>query len=71
MSIKGAIYGILHWLCGHFIFTRSEAVAEADSVDKLLVALNNANPEIPNLTADMLGSWNLPGQSRKTLSTKT
>lgn len=60
VSVNGRIYGVPHWLCGHFIFARDKRVSKAKTVTELLAALDKADPQAPNLTADMLGSWNLP-----------
>lgn len=60
VSLKGSIYGVPHWLCSHFIFSRDKRAAKAKTAAKLLAALNKADPAVPNLTADLLGSWNLP-----------
>lgn len=56
----GKIYGVPHLLCGHFIFSRSRSIAKAKSVERLLQALAKADPQIPNVIADLDGSWNLP-----------
>jgi thiamine pyridinylase len=60
VTINKTIYGVPHWLCGHFIFTRNDRISRARSVRQLLSALDSANPNIPNLTGNLLGSWNLP-----------
>ena len=60
VSIGGNIYGVPHWLCGHFIFSRDKRVAKAKTVEKLIVALDKADPGVPNLAGNLLGSWNMP-----------
>lgn len=55
-----ALYGVPHWLCNHFIMSRSESVRQARSTAALVQALSDlATPE-PDTAGDMLGSWNLP-----------
>ena len=60
VTINKTIYGVPHWLCGHFIFTRNDRISRARSVRQLLSAMDSADPNIPNLTGNLLGSWNLP-----------
>ena len=56
--LDGRQYGVPHWLCGHFIITEDEAIARADTIDKLVVALEAAKTPRPNLVGNLLGSWN-------------
>jgi thiamine pyridinylase len=58
--INNQIYGVPHWLCGHFIISHDQSISEAKSLSDLINLLSKANTNIPNLTADLLGSWNLP-----------
>lgn len=60
VTVNKSVYGVPHWLCGHFIFTRNKAVNRARSLSQLRSALAAADPKIPNLTGNLLGSWNLP-----------
>lgn len=60
VTINNQIYGIPHWLCGHFIFSRAKSVVKAKSITELLFALNQVNPNTPNVAGDLRGSWNLP-----------
>jgi thiamine pyridinylase len=60
VSINGTVYGVPHWLCGHFIFSRDKRVAKAKTAAKLLAALDKADPKVPNLAGNLLGSWNMP-----------
>jgi thiamine pyridinylase len=60
VSVNGNVYGVPHWLCGHFIFSREKRVVKAKTISALLAALDKADHNVPNLTADLLGSWNLP-----------
>jgi thiamine pyridinylase len=57
---EGRLYGIPHWLCGHFIISRDENVRQARTVSDLLQALESRQTPEPDIAADMLGSWNLP-----------
>ncbi|WP_205525556.1 hypothetical protein [Pyxidicoccus trucidator] len=57
---EGRLYGIPHWLCGHFIISRDEDVSRARTVSDLLHALEARQTPEPDLAADLLGSWNLP-----------
>jgi thiamine pyridinylase len=56
----GETYGVPHWLCGHFIFSRDDTVQKAASVADLVKALDDLQTPAPNMAGDMLGSWNLP-----------
>ncbi|MBD2680598.1 MULTISPECIES: extracellular solute-binding protein [Nostoc] len=60
VTVNNQIYGVPHWLCSHFIFSRDKSVVEAKSISQLLTALNRLNPKIPNIAGDLRGSWNLP-----------
>lgn len=60
VSANGNVYGVPHWLCGHFVFSRDRRVAKAKTAEKLIDALGKANPSVPNLAANLLGSWNMP-----------
>ncbi|MFY1831984.1 hypothetical protein ACN47A_39085 [Myxococcus fulvus] len=57
---QGQLYGVPHWLCGHFIISRDSNVRRARTVSALLRALEARQTPEPNLAADLLGSWNLP-----------
>ncbi|MBD2499306.1 extracellular solute-binding protein [Anabaena azotica] len=60
VTVNNQIYGIPHWLCSHFIFSRDKSVVEAKSITELLSTLNQVNPNTPNVAGDLRGSWNLP-----------
>ncbi len=54
------LYGVPHWLCNHFIMSRSESVRQARTTTALVQALSDLGTPEPNTAGDMLGSWNLP-----------
>lgn len=54
------LYGVPHWLCGHFIVSRDEAVRQARTTSGLVQALAGLGTPAPNMAVNMLGSWNLP-----------
>lgn len=58
--INNQIYGIPHWLCGHFIFSHDQSISKSKSIEELLNALSKGDSAVPDLTGDMLGSWNIP-----------
>jgi thiamine pyridinylase len=58
-SVNGSLYGVPHWLCGHFIFSRDKRVVKVKNVTALLAALDKTNPNVTNLAGDLIGSWNL------------
>jgi thiamine pyridinylase len=60
VNVGGKVYGVPHWLCGHFIFTRDKKVAKAKTVSTLLEALDSANPAVTNVAGVLTGSWNMP-----------
>ncbi len=55
-----ALYGVPHWLCNHFIMSRSESVSQARTTTALVQMLAALGTPEPNTAGDMLGSWNLP-----------
>jgi thiamine pyridinylase len=55
-----ALYGVPHWLCNHFIISRSESVSQAQTTTALVQALAALSTPEPDTAVDMLGSWNLP-----------
>nr|WP_253910567.1 extracellular solute-binding protein [Pyxidicoccus fallax] len=57
---QGKLYGIPHWLCGHFVISRDEDVRRARTVSDLLQALEARQTPAPDIAGDLLGSWNLP-----------
>jgi thiamine pyridinylase len=59
-TVDGMLYGVPHWLCGHFIVTRDERVARAGTAAELKAALQLLDPGTRNLTGDFTGSWNTP-----------
>jgi thiamine pyridinylase len=54
------LYGVPHWLCNHFIMSRSESVRQARTAAALVQALAALGTPEPGTAVDMLGSWNLP-----------
>jgi thiamine pyridinylase len=54
------LYGVPHWLCNHFIVSRSESVRQARTTPALVQALAALGTPEPDTAVDMLGSWNLP-----------
>ncbi|XXX73355.1 extracellular solute-binding protein [Sorangium sp. So ce134] len=56
----GEIYGVPHWLCGHFIFSRSASVESAGTATELASALVDLATSQPDMAGNLLGSWNLP-----------
>jgi thiamine pyridinylase len=56
----GQRYGVPHWQCAHYILSRDEAASRARTVDELLAALEARGTPAVNLSANLLGSWNLP-----------
>lgn len=56
--IDGQVYGVPHWMCGHFIMTQSQAVVRARNLGELIQELEKVNPRSRNLAGDLLGSWN-------------
>ena len=56
--VDGRIYGVPHWMCGHFIMTQSQVVAHARTLDELILELEGVNSHTRNLAGDLLGSWN-------------
>lgn len=59
VSLHDQTYGIPHWLCGHFVFSREAAIVEAPTAERLVAALRNATPGTPGLAAKFAGSWDL------------
>ena len=60
VTINEAIYGIPHLLCGHFLITRSQEIASADSFSELEQVFKAQGNQIRDLAGNFLGSWNLP-----------
>ena len=56
----GQLYGVPHWQCAHYVISRDEAASRARTVDELLAALDARGTPAMNLSANLLGSWNLP-----------
>lgn len=56
----GALYGVPHWLCGHFIVSRDETVRQARTTSSLVDALADLQTPAQDMAVNMLGSWNLP-----------
>lgn len=56
------LYGVPHWLCSYFVFTRDNAVHRAASVTNLVQALRASAPTRPAvLVGNFKGSWETPG----------
>src|SRR5437879_8364706 len=61
VTVGRDIYGIPHWLCGHFVFSRDRKIAAARTSVELLAALNGVvNSGRPRLVGRLTGSWNVP-----------
>lgn len=60
VNVGGKVYGVPHWLCGHFIFARDKKITKAKTVTGLLKALDSADPSVPNIAGVLTGSWNMP-----------
>ena len=52
-------YGIPHWVCSNFVFSRSEEVASASSDTDLVAALKALDASTRDLSTDAHGSWTL------------
>ncbi|XXT17421.1 extracellular solute-binding protein [Sorangium sp. So ce429] len=59
-TYNGEIYGVPHWLCGHFTFSRDTSVESADTAAELASALVDLQTDAPDMAGNLLGSWNLP-----------
>ncbi|WNG50048.1 hypothetical protein F0U60_42440 [Archangium minus] len=59
-TLDGKLYGVPHWLCAHYIVSRSESVSNARTVDELVRILSSRKTPEVDLAANLLGSWNLP-----------
>lgn len=60
-SVGGSYYGIPHWLCSYFLFTRQAPVHGASSVEGLLRALGRADTVGRRpLVGNFHGSWETP-----------
>jgi thiamine pyridinylase len=60
VTVDQDIFGIPHWLCGHFIFSRSKKIAFARTNAALLRALDDSQGGSPKLAGRLTGSWNVP-----------
>ncbi len=60
MKYKGVSYGVPHWLCGFFVFSRNKNVADARSTAQLVDALRGLNTPIRNITGNFASSWDTP-----------
>lgn len=56
--VAGTTWAYPRFVCGHFLFTRDDAIADADSVMDLVKAVGGA--PTGRLVGDFGGSWNLP-----------
>lgn len=59
VTVGDSSYGIPHWLCGHFVFSRERAIVEASSAQELAAALSKATPGTPGVAAKFAGNWDL------------
>jgi thiamine pyridinylase len=57
---QNALYGVPHWLCGHFVMSRDESVRQAGTASALVQALEARRTAVPDMAVNLLGSWNLP-----------
>lgn len=60
-TVDGNIYGIPHWLCGFFLFTRSRELAQKASLKGLLKALESLGSPGPDIAGMFDGSWDVTG----------
>ena len=60
VTVKQDIFGIPHWLCGHFIFSRSKKIALTRTNSALLKELDAVTGGSPKLAGRLTGSWNVP-----------
>lgn len=51
VTVGSEIYGIPHWLCGHFVFSRDPKITSARTNAQLIAALKRARPERLDLPA--------------------
>jgi thiamine pyridinylase len=58
VRIDGKTYGMPHWLCGDFIFSRREDIAKARNAVELRAALDKGSTPA-HLAGRIAGSWNL------------
>lgn len=59
-TFQGTLYGVPHWMCNHFVLSRSESVRQARTVSALVQALQGLGTPEPDTASNLLGSWNLP-----------
>jgi thiamine pyridinylase len=59
-TYDGKTYGVPHWLCSHFVFSRDASAQNAATASDLVKALDDLQTPAPNMAGDMQGSWNLP-----------
>lgn len=59
-TVEGELFGVPHWACGFFVFSRDQAVLKAGSGSALIEALEAAPSPAPNMATNLLGSWDLP-----------
>lgn len=57
--LDGRAYGIPHWLCSYFVFSREPAIVEAPTAERFVAALRSATPSTPGLAAKFAGDWDL------------
>lgn len=62
VRINDKVYGVPHWLCSYFIFSRDASVAEAKTIKDLLAAYKSMDSGKPLLAGNLLGSWDLPAE---------
>jgi thiamine pyridinylase len=56
-TVEGTEYGIPHWLCSFFVFTRSDAVARETSLDGLVSSVAALDTAEPDISGVLDGSW--------------
>lgn len=59
-TFEGTLYGVPHWMCNHFVISRSESVRQARTVSALTQALQGLGTPARDMASNLLGSWNLP-----------
>lgn len=58
-TVNGQLYGVPSWLCTEFVYARNPALAQVDTLDKLMAFLDGLPPGRPRLVGDHDGTWTL------------
>jgi thiamine pyridinylase len=59
VTLDGGTFGVPHWLCSHFLFSREPSITAAASAEQLAAALRRTTPGTPGLAAKFAGDWDL------------